>query len=208
MPYSKYKKYARKHFNMSTAQKALTIALGVKKLLNVELKHIDIATTEITPSDSGGVHSLVNCAEGVTSSTRNGLSIRAKSLNMHFAYVQNASASETIIKIYIVLDKSPNGTKASYLDIMEEATIVSQTNNVGWSRFTILATKTVKMSVDGGSNGYFSIYKKLNLPVKYETSNGGDDDVQSNQILMLAVSDQTTNTPTLGFTSRVRYLDN
>lgn len=204
----KRKSFFRRNFNLSTAQKALNIALATKKLLNVELKHIDIVTSTINPSNSGTVTSLNHCAEGVTSGTRNGLSIRAKSLNLHFKFNGNASATDTVVKVHVVVDRSPNGTMASYLDVMEEATVVAQTNNINWSRFKIIATRTIRLADSGFDNGFFSIYKKLNLPIKYENSNGTQDDIISNQLLLLITSDESANTPAVKFTSRVRYLDN
>lgn len=201
-----YYKTAGKVANVAT--KALKIALMTKRLLNVEYKHIDTNSTTITPGATGAIYSMNSCAEGDGSGNRNGLSLRMKSLYLKVYFQMHASATASAIRWCVVLDKSPNSNIATYSDIFESNSIVSQTNNKTNHRFRVLSDNLLTMSGSGEENGSRNVYKQLNHVVKYSSGGGTDGDLEKNQILLCIVSNEATNTPSFNYSSRVRFIDN
>ena len=83
--YSRRRPYARAHSALSAASKALTVAYGVKKLINVERKAHTLNITT-SPATAGSVIGLSQIAQGDTFGERNGNSILVKSIQLrgHF----------------------------------------------------------------------------------------------------------------------------
>lgn len=203
----RHKRKGRKFLN--TAQKALKVALMTKSLLNVELKHIDTAPTNLTADTVGGVVAMHGCSEGNRSSQRNGLSIKNKSLTMKYTVKINGSsvAPQTVV-FYIVKDKQPRGTTPTWSDCFESVDQVSLMNNENTSRFRILKKVIVSLSPSGNEVYHGSFYKPLNFHTKYTGETAAATDIGYNGLYIFYMSDQATNKPTIRYSSRIRYVDN
>lgn len=191
------------------AHKALGTALMVKKLLNVEYKHIDTAVVTSNPSTSGTVLAMNACAEGNGSGERNGLSIRIKSIFLRGYAVEHLSSSDTLLRIMIVKAKNPKGTTPTISDIFESTSpYLSLQNNVKTSEYTILWSKFIAMSSSGTSAYYLDKFLKTNFHAKYNSSAGTASAIEWNGVYLVLLSNQPTNTPGFTYTARIRYIDN
>lgn len=206
MPKSRRTKKFHKYANV--ASKALSIALQTKKLLNVEYKHIDLGPVDTTPGNTGITISLNAVSQGDGSGNRDGLSIRMKNVNNRFKVTQNTSATKTIVRISLVMDKMPNSNKAAFTDIYESNSVLAQTNNVTNHRFHVIYDRTIALSSSGDASYVFNWYKQLNHVVKYSGSGGTENDLEKNQLLLCFISSEPTYPPTVSYTSRVRFIDN
>lgn len=205
----KFKRYVSGAQSVANvAHTALKTALLVKTLINVEYKHIDTAAVTLSPSSTGAVYTFNACGEGDASTERNGLSIRMKSLMMKAYLVMHASATNTVVRYAIVLDKAPNSAQAGWTDIFESNSPVSMTNNITNSRFRILQDRTVTFSGTGEENASRQHFVPLNHVVKYTGAGATNGDIEKNQLYLCIISNEATNTPSVTYAARVRYIDN
>lgn len=204
---SKWKSRARTVSQVAT--KALSTALMVKKLINVEFKHIDTVPVTITPVQAGTVYAMHGCAESTSSQGRNGLSIRTKSVFVRYTITENASATATTVRVMLVKDQRPAGTTPAVTDILETGNRwIALMNNINTTRFTVLSNKLYSFSSSGTQQIHGEIYKKLNFITKYNGSTAADTDIDSNALYLIVVGSEATNTPSMTYTARVRYIDN
>lgn len=210
MGYTKFKKKYPKTANaLETARHALTIAKGVASVINVEFKHIDTAGTTVNPTATGVVLPMNSCAEGTASYERNGLSVRNKSLFIRGFVTGNASATNTLLRIMVVKELNPNGATPLITDIIETGfREISLMNNINGKEFKVLYSKFITMSADGSETAFFEKYLKLNGHTKYNSSSGAATSIDYGGYYLVLASNQMTNTPTVNYTSRIRYVDN
>lgn len=215
MPLKKFKKkYPRASRALQVAGQALSIARSVASIVNVEYKLIDTGIVTTTPGSSGSIVSLNACSEGTTSSTRNGLSIKMKSLELRGFYTMDAQATNTVLRSMLVLDNSPNGSKATITEILESVDVIAMRNNINFGRFRVLYDRTFTMSGTGEENGVFHKYIKLNKHVKYSGSGGTENDIESGQLLFVQISNEDPGAtpqefpPSVKWNTRVRFVDN
>lgn len=226
MPYSKsyaskggkfgIRKRKRKHFisrygpsAMKYSLQALKIARQVKSLVNVEYKYKDSAA-DVTPSTTEAFVLLNGLALGDTSETREGQSILMKNMLVRFQLVLNASASVTATRVIIVIDKQSNAaapTAAQILDVT--GSMISPLNIDYGSRFVVLLDKLFALDNVGKKIIEFKRFMKLNAHAKYNTANNGTvADITTNSLYMMHYSSEATNTPTLSYNIRLRFIDN
>ncbi len=106
--YKKYKKRYKRTNYLGTASKALSVALAVKKLVNVEFKHHNVQTVNTAITDAGTITNLSLFSLGDTSTTRDGGSVKFTSFRLSYALRINASATVTNMRVMIIHDKQTN----------------------------------------------------------------------------------------------------
>ena len=94
----RYKRNARKRrYNvgsaLSTASKALTVAYGIKKLLNVERKYHDDSVDGGSANSTMVINTLTTIPQGDTANTRDGYSLKLQNLAWRLFIKQHASAT-------------------------------------------------------------------------------------------------------------------
>lgn len=224
MPYRKSKRRSKRKSNRTVgwydqkfsarqvAQQALMTANAVKKLLNVEFKHHD-ASASATPSSSGAVYLLSTIPQGDGPSTRDGSSVRIKSLTIHGYASYNTSSTDppkrSILRVMVVqarTDQSP--TTATLLD---NADVLSMRNldYTGNQYFSVLADRTIHMEVYNPQKPLsFQINDFPEEHIEWDNSDTAGTNYKKGGIYIFAISDQSTYTPTYEYQSRVRYIDN
>lgn len=219
MPY-KYKRYARKKITkrapgQSSAGSALVAARRALRLAQVtagkvegELKHYD-ETNTVSPDNSGGnVSSVVRgIAQGTSDNQITGNSVMLKSIRLRGSCVIDSLATATRIRLLFVLDKRPESSVPAITDILASASIHAFMNiDNQRGRFQVL--KDVNINLDqtqydevtrefyvSWPRGYMLQFNDSQVPIK------GD-------ILMVALSDEATNKPSVSYMSRIMYVDN
>lgn len=206
------KRKRKKRFNtqkfLSTAQKALQVANGVRMLLNVEYKNNDIPETSLSVINSGTLISLNHLSQGDTKSTRTGDSVLNKSLVFKYYITPSPSAVDTYIRLVLIYDKYPNGTMATIDEIFKEARITGHLKIASASRFHVFKEFLISVNASSSENTIAKYYKKFNNHTKYNGTNGGTNGIMSGQMLLYAISNQPLNLPVLSYSTRVRYIDN
>ena len=218
MPYN-YLSYPRRRYrgnrgrlnrDLSTASKALAVAMGVKKLINVEWKSkTTVASTPAAATVS--IQNLTAIAVGDDYDDREGRKIRLKSVQLKGSAEINASATATKLRVMVVRDNNGSTTAPVIADLFaNDAAFYDnkphnddpQTNarfSVLMDKFYILDTAKQRMV---GIRGY----RKLNSHCYFSGSASTDEGKGS--LWLLSASDEATNTPGLTMEAIVKWIDN
>ncbi len=146
----------------------------LKTLINVEFKKIDISSTQ-TPNQ-GGVILLLNASVvGDDFDNRDGRQIRFKSIQYSLNILQNPTATQTITRCLLVIDKQPNGVLITTTELL-----TSNGNNLDFrnldnrKRFVILSDMNVAQSSSANTIDRLDFYKKIDMITVYDDSNNGN----------------------------------
>lgn len=222
MPYVKRKKYSRSSrpgygrcakMVYSDASKALTIAKGLHRLLNVEIKNFDVQQTGVSVSQTAVIIQLTNIPQGDTTVTRDGN--QAKMLGVDLNYTITVNDTPTIprhlIRIMLVVDKQTNQAIYAIGDLLEDSTgldnLVSPRNLNNKHRFTILYDRLHNLSI-AFSVAHVRKYIKKEVLLRYDASTPSIADLTQNSLSLVQISNGTVNLPTITSFNRVRYVDN
>ncbi len=198
---------------------ALRIAQSVKAIVNAEWKHFDNDSTN-TPNDTLGiVDVLTNMAQGDTSILRTGNSVLPKIISWKIDLVKHATPGTTRVRVMLVRDKQFDGASPLINQILDETQIDSFYNIDNSSRFRILFDRMFLLTTDKpqlftkGSVSFNKPQRGTNMHrhdfhIKYDGVGSGVGDLKDGQLVMVFLSDQATNTPTVRMHSRLRYIDN
>lgn len=208
--YGKYYKYARR--GISTARQVAGLArdvYGLRQLVNTEFKYVDHVAT-ITPSTTATLLALNDMAQGDTSSTRDGQSILMKSVYLQFTSTINASGVATFIRCILFLDSQANASIATVATLLLNATDVTSPLLIGsGNRYKVLYDRRIALTSAGRQGAISKCYKRLNIHTKYNTGNAGTiADIVSNSLVLLFMSNEATNTPSISYSARLRFIDN
>lgn len=207
-------KYARKG---ATRGKIYGAAAGqlwrdvskLKNLINVEFKKHDVVAS-INPGTAGVFQLLNGVPAGDDFNARDGRQVRIKSIQMNLRCLKNPSATNTVFRMLLVIDKQSNTagpTAANILDLTT-ATAVDAHRNLDYrKRFVIL--KDVRFCVNADTpEKIVDFYKRLDMKEVFDGTAGTIGDISTNSIYLLLISDEATNTPAVLYNSRIRFIDN
>lgn len=197
------------------AQKALAIAKATAKLVNVEYKSFDqLDEGNLTNLTNSLPFCLSNITQGDTAQTRDGNSVRLKSLRVNWNAVINGSGSSNQpVRSLIFIDWQNQGADPSISDVIEDVGTGSSNKMTSLpailqdpGRFQILYDKVHNLSAN--ANGYMQkeYYKEFNHHLKFEGTGAGAQ--RKGSIWMVLMTNATSNTPSATVQSRIRFLDN
>lgn len=218
MPYAKnYSKPRRgKGKIMSTSSKALrlatqalSLAMMLKKLMNVERKFHIVAATHAPSLSTWNISLLSGIAQGDTSQTRDGNKCKAISLHCQGNAFLDSSASATVVRIIIFKDKSSQGAQPVATDLLQTQNYISSYNNVNCPyRFKVLLDKTIDLSSTGTQVRNFDYFIKLQQHLTYGGAGGNQSDCEQGHLYIATLSNETTNLPDIVFNNRLTFVDN
>lgn len=200
---------------MGIASKALRTANFIKSLVNVETKFIDTTNT-VDVSATSAIIPLTLCAQGVTDETRNGNSIKAYKNSLKYNLsISSGTPTDSVVRIMLVLDKSPNGTVPVISDILDNTGSLTETlchyngDNMG-GRFIILADKRHHLDTQGREQVTGSLFHRLRHHVKYDDTTAVIASATTGHLFLVYVSNNATMEaePTLTYSNRFYFLDN
>lgn len=215
MPYKRkfYKKrgrkrpwYKKKYSAMDAGRYALSQIWKLKGLVNVEKKKLDTISTGSAISNSGTIVHLSAIAQGDGDNNRSGNSVYARSLNLKGTLSMHGSASNTFVRMSLVMDTQQIAdTSPSFTDIYENSDINSHLNNTTVGRFKVLCSRTYNLSVTN-TNKILYINKAMRHHIRYNGS--ASTDQQKGALYLVFVSNEATNTPNVNYEARLTYIDN
>ncbi len=182
----------------------------------IELKFFDLDLDDALVASAGGITDSINkIPQGVTEITRVGRKCTIRQINWRFDLQlptqTAASAGSDTIRVLMYLDKQANGATASITDILETADFQSFNNLSNKNRFRTLMDRTYAINAEaGGGDGTTedyaattitdSFYKKVNLPIEFNSTAGAITEISSNNIGVLLIS----RSGLVNFTSKIR----
>lgn len=196
----------------SDASKALKMVSTLKTLVNVERKHFDDQTTATVQSETPILHPLAIVLQNATGTGRNGDQIKTLGSRLSYLIKISASAASTQFRVLLIQDKQCNGALPAAGDVLEDVTVtdamVSPINLDNKYRFRILHDKVHQLSISGNQSVYVRRQIKHMFKVRYDATAGAITDLTSNNLFLMLISSETTNTPVITFHHRLRFVDN
>ncbi len=208
--YSKRRKYYPK-------EKILVIRPGEVKFHDLDIDQVPISAAGTIAQDS-----CVLIAQAVTESARIGRKITVTQLGWRFDVKLPTTTVGTdtsdVVRLILYWDKQANGAAATVTDILESADYQSFNNLSNSGRFKTLMDKTYHISSPSGSGRGStdtlqfgeaetggSFFKRLNIPVEYNSTAGAITELTTNNIgvLVLAVAGKAS----LLSKMRIRFTD-
>ncbi len=189
-----------------------------------EFKFHDVDVDDADIASTGTIQTaLLTIPEGNGEEQRVGRRITIRSINWRYTVEKLAatasSATGTVVRIILVLDKQANGAAPGVTDILESADFQSFNQLANKSRFRTLMDRTVDVNaLSGGGNGTAEDYgiarysdtffKQCNIPIEYDNSatTGVVTTIRSNNLVALLITEASN---IAGFESkmRIRYSD-
>lgn len=178
----------------------------VKKQFKPELKVASIARTTYAVSSTGTVPAtLTGVAEGDGQEERVGNSYCLKSLQVKGSLIVNAAASNTAVRLLLIIDKRQvSDTAPTWTGVFESHNLESFKENLYHNRYKILLDRSYTLNATTPRIP-INWYKKMNLNVKFNGT--ASSDYEANHVYLFCISNEATNTPTLAYSSRIRYYD-
>lgn len=212
------KKYSRPTYSgcgkmvANDAARALAMAKGIKRLINVEIKNFDNQQTAVLITDTPAIIQLSNIAIGDTTNSRDGSQCKMIGVDLNFTLFQNASAVLTYVRIMLVIDKQTNQAIYTAADLLEDVTqkdaIVSPRNLDNLKRFTVLYDRVFELCVNGDCGAVVKKYFKKDVLLRYDGSTPSIADLTQSSLSLFQVGSEATNDPSIVSFVRLRFIDN
>lgn len=191
----------------NTAVQALRIAQQVAALINVEFKKISQSLTTAA-STTPTFQNLILMAQGNGQHQRNGNQVKLKSVLIRVIATRNPSATSSVVRMILFVDKSSNGLTPTITDLLLTSSVTSPLNSNNGKRFRVLADEFFSLSNGSAISNAIKIYRKLNITSEWETGGATVGDISNNQLWLVYLSDEATNTVSIAGTTNVSYVDN
>lgn len=172
-----------------------------------EQKYNDVSNN-VTVTTTPHLALLNGVVKGTDAVSRLG-QVTAAASNFFVGFTKiNVAASESVIRIALILDHQPDGLAFTMTDVFTNADTISPRNVGNGTRFKILFEKRYALSVSGPMIFNVKSFKKLYFKARYNLGNAGTiADIQTNSLYILAVSNEATNGVALTYQNRFRWID-
>lgn len=193
---------------------------GWRPRLTNELKVLDSALSANFDATAEVIGSYVNPTQGDDKSNRDGRQIVVKSIRIEADLALSTTTQSTtsaVAHLYLVIDRQSNdGTAPAVTDVLTSTTLqgaLPNTDNA--QRFRILKHWRIPLNSSGmGYTGaaieyqqvrkHLSYYRKLNLPVNFDSSG---NTTSNNLILIGGANSSADDASSIVGTVRVRFID-
>jgi len=211
----RYNKRSRRPINyMATAQKglflagkALSVAQGVKAIVNSEKHTYSRTISSSTIGNTGTMTEITNVPQGDDFCDRTGRSILAKSVELNGWVFKNSSATTTVLRVIIFKDLNADGSNPTATDLLTADNTYSLRNPAPhqMKRFKIMLDKNYFLDDAKSKMAKVHFFRELNHHIKYASTSA---DSNEGSLWVYLVSNESTNLPTLNLESRLRFYDN
>ncbi len=174
-----------------------------------ELKTHDTANSAAVDT-TGTFATLSGIAQGDTSLTREGLQVRPRHLEWKIQATVHASASQSIWRCIIFVDRENQGVAPTAAQLLEADTIIAFPEHDTRPRFKILRDLIGTLFNDGGREIIFRkgiIRFGKRFKIWFSGTTGAEGSLGKNTLWAYFVSSEATNAPTVALQSRLRFVD-
>lgn len=224
MPYGSYRKtyrprkrtnrrrpatpwYDRKYSTTDIAKSALSTARYVKSLLNVEYKLHDTINDSLSVSNSTfSVNILTGIDQGDSAQTRDGHTVKMKSLAVKGHLQLNDGLTGDIVRVMLIKSYDPDApTSSAIFDTQTAGRMVYSLRNInGTSLYKVLYDKVFALNSGSRTHIPFQIYSNKDTKLKWDL---GTNTEKYGAHYLCFISQNEANT-TVEYQSRVRFIDN
>lgn len=183
----------------------------LKNMVNAEFKSVTaIDNTTHTPTTTPSRLLLNPLGRGDDINQRHGRVVRARSIEIDGHVTINSAATNTRLRVVLLLDTHPDGATPAYSDVFQHASSVVAIRNLdNRRRFVILRDFLIQLNDSTRDMSRVKLYRRLNFHQIFDDSNAGDiTDIKHNALYLFLISDEATNSPSVHLTTRYRFVDN
>jgi len=185
----------------------------IRKLINIEEKFCDATGTNVSTSSTGVMNPVSELAQGLTSATRVGDSIRIQHIEVCGRILANPDAGSTSVRVMIVRDLDGYGTAPTPADVLEStATAYAPFAPKKFNkreRFSVLFDEL--FTVQGTDNGIASAVFSYSSPHKghvlYLGTTAATASDGKGSVYVVLISDEASNPAHVTYFSRITYTD-
>lgn len=215
--YAKYPyKFAARRYSTRKRFDPIKLAKDVavlQSLINVEKKFIDTTATYAMDTASSATQTLTllnGLAQGDGSTNRDGNSIKMTSLEVDGYVSLNSLQTNDYIRVAIVMDMQANAAAPVFTDIYESSVPVSlaKRNKNTVDRFIVLKEWDFTLTTAGKAIQKFEAFKKMQQHVKFNGTGATIASLYTGAIYLVANGSVGSNTSSITFNSRIRFVDN
>ena len=198
---------------LDMSSKALRVASGVAKLVNVEKKFNNVAASAQPMSTTSTFVALSGIPQGDKQTERQGNSIKAYNNHLRANITMNPSATASTVRVILFSDRNSNGTVPSISDLLQTAggasAMVAQLNpDYAGIRFQVYMDRNINFSINGDRVKTIEKFMKYSKHIKYIGTTAADADQNGNSLWLCYLSTESTNVPSITYSNTLRYLDN
>lgn len=183
----------------------------IRKLINIEEKALIVTQTSTAFDPNGVLVSISSIVQGLDFTNRVGDSIKMQHIEVRGRIYKNATATQSLYRILLIRDLDGYGTTPNVGDIMEGVGTVSapltQLDFLNRKRFSVLYDELGTLNSTGDSTTVFEISMPHGGHILYLGTTAAAASNGKGSLYLLFLSDEGTNTPTFGFSSRIVFTD-
>ncbi len=199
---------------LGDAAKALRMIGTVKSLLNVEFKQFNFQVADSGINATGTVTPIMTITAGDDDSSRTGQQVKLTSIAWKGRIRLGGASTVDYVRLLIVKDKQPNNALFALGDLWHNHSVGTSNqpflhrdiNNT--RRFSVLYDRLLAVDSAAHPQASFKMYKKLAIPLRYETDTGTISDFSETSISLVLISDTTADIPVITYNLRCRFIDN
>lgn len=181
--------------------------MRVARMAKHEVKRHNVTINGGSSIDNNGsVTHLTNIDQGVTESTRVGLSCKLVSVEVRGWVTVNSAATATTVRVVIFQDKSMDDVTPTVAHMFDSTDPAASRNNDNIYKFNILYDKIITLGSASNQRVPIRFFKKMKLSKCRWNDNDGDNTRQG-QLWILTIGDESTNYPTGYLRATVRFTD-
>lgn len=183
----------------------------IRKLINIEEKILETVQTSTGFDTTGTVFVLSQVAQGTNYTERIGNSIKMQHIVVRWRLFKASAATASVCRLILFRDLDGYGTPPTTADVLQTvgATTAPLTppDFLNRKRFAIVRDELLDVNSTGDStySGVWDVPHEGHI--LYLGSTAASASNGKGSLYMLAVSDESTNVPTIAFSSRIVFTD-
>lgn len=191
------------------AYMAYNLSKALKGKLNTEYKHNDIGPVGFTLTNTWQVQCLNLLNQGTGPNSRNGTSIKTKSVQVKGNITWNSTAAAPqLVRIALIRYKAGNGAALAPASEVYDGAFINSQREMDKTKLVKVLWDRVYPVNDQRPEIRFNFYLRQNVQSDYIGANNLISETGANSYWFCYLSDDGTNSPTGIFSSRVRFIDN
>jgi hypothetical protein len=186
----------------------------IRKLINIETKFCDTQVTSTSMSTTWTLVPISELAQGLTSATRVGDSIKLQHIEVRGRIFENALATNSVARVIVFRDLDGDGTSPTGGELMETSggamAPLSPYRYNRKQRFSILFDETFSLQsilATGISSQVFSFSTSHEGHVLYLGTTAAAASDGKGTVYVAYCSDEASTNPTIAFYSRIMFTD-
>jgi hypothetical protein len=178
-------------------------------VVNVESKFLDTTINSSPDNSTPVIVALTLMAQGETSQTRSGDSVKAQALCMNLSINMNPTSVTQHTRVLIVEDKASNGSAPSWSQVIRQTSPSGFYNLDNSDRFIVhLDQHFINNAQAKELTGKYNWTQQLNQHVRYSGTGATQGEATTGHMYLLMLSSEPTYPATVSGYIRFLFVDN